>query len=362
MNAVFRVDFSDQIGLGHLMRCITLADALHDRGYKCHFISRVVSNPDLVTRTKHNFIQLTANKGKLEFQGSDYSSWLGVAWQQDAEETVAIIEKLAPDWLIIDHYAIDYQWENILKNYCAKILVIDDLANRQHACDMLIDSNFGRVPTDYSNLVPEFTHIFTGSEYVMLKPEFTLLREKARKRRDDNPEINNILVFLGGGDPENTTERALSALLKLTWDTEPRVIVVLGAANPNSDLIRAYLDAYPLSSELHIDTGNMAELTYGADLAIGASGGATWERCCLGLPTLSVVIAENQQFASENLGKAGLVENINMNSSLETEIATRLQKLLDTPERVKSMSKKCFELVDGKGIDRIVQNMKQLEH
>lgn len=361
MNVVFRVDFSSQIGLGHLVRCLTLADALKKLDIKSYFLCREHENLDLVSQSGHALISLQ-QPAKTEVIGdSEYASWLGVSWQEDAEETINAIKYLSPGWLIVDHYAIDFRWQAKLREHVDKIIIIDDLMNRQHDCDLIIDSNYGRTAGDYSGLVPANARICVGSKFVMLRPEFLQYRQAAKTRRLQMEKIETILVFLGGGDPDNVTQIALVALAQLPWEDNPTIVVVLGAANPHVDTIKKYLASYPFKSALHVNTPDMAEFMCSADLAIGASGGTTWERCCLGLPSISVSIAENQRYANQVLCKAGMITMPDTDLPLGEGIIKTVEQLKSNSDLMHSMSQKCFALIDGKGVSRIIQVMKELE-
>lgn len=200
MNVVFRVDASLLIGSGHVMRCLSLADALRDRGGECHFICR--DHPghlnDLIARRGYSVHSLAAAEGGVAVSGLVHGAWLGVGQEQDASEAALILNELKPDWLVIDHYALDIRWEQQLVRYCKKLMVIDDLADRVHACDLLLDQNLGRAREDYVALLPASGKALIGPEYALLRPEFAALRDYSLQRRRQ-PRLENILISMGGG-------------------------------------------------------------------------------------------------------------------------------------------------------------------
>lgn len=292
--AYFRVDSSNFIGSGHLMRCLTLAEELKEKNYKIYFICRELPG---------NMIDLIENKGyrvkklsrirDIDYQpvDGDYASWLGVSWEEDARETIEVIKGENPNWLIIDHYALDIRWEREIRPYVQKIMVIDDLANRYHDCDVILDHNLAEnMETRYDNLVPSHCKKLLGPDYLLLRPEFREARKKLKKR---DGKVKRILIFLGGADHQNITEKAVKAFLMLE---RPDIVadVVVGKANPYKERIKALCDKHP-NLNYHCQVENMAELMLKADLAIGAGGTAAWERCYLKLPTIAVSVAENQK-------------------------------------------------------------------
>lgn len=315
MNTVFRVDASLQMGTGHVMRCLTLADALKTQGVESHFICR---------EHQGNLIEHIRNKGysvhvlacipplalgdPLEKQEAEntaepaHSTWLGVAQEQDAAACIAIMHGLQPDWLIVDHYALDALWERALQPYYRKLMVIDDLADRSHLCDLLLDQNLGRQAQDYYNLVPAHCQIFAGASYALLRPEFAALRGYSLKRRADS-QIKQLLITMGGVDKPNATGLVLTALQGCPLPLDCRITVVMGATAPWLDLIRSQAALMSWPTEVLVNTSEMARHMADSDLAIGAAGSTSWERCCMGLPSVVVCLAENQLKVIEELEK-----------------------------------------------------------
>jgi UDP-2,4-diacetamido-2,4,6-trideoxy-beta-L-altropyranose hydrolase len=300
MNVAFRTDSSLQIGYGHLMRCLTLADELRQHGADIVFVCR--EHPGnmigLIEAKGYSVVRLTQTEAEYVEAPEDlaHAAWLGVAWQQDASDTITAVRDVHPQWLIIDHYALDRRWEQMLRPYVGKIMAIDDVADRPHDCDLLLDQNlYEGMETRYDNLVPKSCHKLLGPKYALLRPEFAAARKNLRER---DGQVKRVLVSFGGVDPTNETEKALQALTgnDLQFDVD----VVVGGGNLHKEQIQKICAAND-RFHYHCQVDNMAELMAAADLAIGAGGATTWERCFLGLPSIVLVLADNQKQAAEYL-------------------------------------------------------------
>jgi UDP-2,4-diacetamido-2,4,6-trideoxy-beta-L-altropyranose hydrolase len=306
-NIAIRVDASQQIGTGHFMRCLTLAEALKQRGARIRFISRHMPDYLLVIAEDRGY-ETMLFKSPEENSVVDelvHSCWLGTSQQVDAEESIRLLSDQTWDWMIVDHYALDCRWERALRPSIKHLLVIDDLADRKHDCDMLLDQNFyADMDTRYAGKVSVYCRLLLGPRYALLRDEFRQLREKVKIRTGP---VKRILVFFGGVDANNYTEKAIEALVNLGMN-ELHVDVVIGAQHPYRNEIESACLQHHF--DCHVQTSRMAELMMAADLSIGAGGSATWERCCLGLPTIILVIAENQSKASNDLAQAGVILNL----------------------------------------------------
>ena len=337
MKIVIRADASIEIGIGHIMRCLTLADALQKQGAEVSFICRAHEGNLIQYIEDKGFIvfplELSLAEEKLSYHIDSttlaHQSWLGTTQNDDANVCQPILEKICPDWLLVDHYALDYRWQNQLKEKYKKLMVIDDLADRKHDCDLLLDQTFGRKEEDYADLVPSYCSLLLGAHFALLRPEFSQWRESSLLRRA-RPELKNILISMGGIDKKNLTGQVLEALKKCTLPSDLTITVVLGAATPNIDTIKKLAVTMPNITNIKVNVENMAELMANADLAIGAAGATTWERCCLGLPSIQLVIADNQKFIAKNLSKVNVIEYIEDLSTLPlrlNEIDKKLNKL-----------------------------------
>lgn len=310
MKFAFRTDASIQIGTGHVMRCLTLANALAAKGAECTFICREHSG---------NLIEHIRSKGHSVYGlplGHDtdidlvHSAWLGATQAQDAKTCLPLVAELQSDWLVVDHYALDARWEDAVANQCRNLMVIDDLADRKHACRLLLDQTFGRDAKDYRSLVPKDCTLLCGSNYVLLRPEFLALRPYSLERREQQPQLKHLLITMGGVDKDNVTSQVLDALRSCPLPADCEITLVMGAIAPWLTHVEQQVQTMPWPINVRVGVSNMAELMADSDLAIGAAGATSWERCCLGLPTIMVVLAENQNTIAEALSNSGAVERI----------------------------------------------------
>lgn len=360
MKIVFRADSSIDIGSGHIMRCLTLATYLAEKGHQCHFICRnhqgniidVIVQKGFSVHILSEVQELIAENKKLF-----HSHWLGVSQQKDAEESISLLQSnnIEPDWLVVDHYALDEEWQILLnqKYPATKILVIDDLGDRNHRCDLLLDQNLDASSEKYfSRVIPTRTQVLTGVEYALLRPEFAKWREKSLERRA-NPKFNEILLNLGGIDKDNITGQILNELNKADLPEGLHITVVMGKTAPHIELVQKIAKQSRLKIDVVVNASNMAELMTNADLAIGAAGSTSWERCCLGLPTLLLVLAENQKKVAEILDNNNMAKIVYV-----TNIAKVLEKM--TACNLREMSEKARLLIDGLGILRVVNKMEQV--
>lgn len=342
----FRVDASASIGIGHMMRCLTLARRLRDRGGEVHFIARTLPDTyrDVILGFGCRITMLPpAARPADTAAGPVHADWLGAHWEDDATQTAAAIEAWGgTDLLVIDHYGIDRRWEILLRPHAGLICVIDDLADRPHDCDVLLDQNFVAEPASrYRGLLPATCRSFFGPGHALLRPEFHTARAQQRQR-DGN--IHRVFVFYGGADPNDFTSLTLDALAPRLCP-ELEVDVVVGAINPHIDSLRKRCTATP-HIRLHVQPGNMAELMAAADLAFGACGTASWERCLLGLPAIVVIFAHNQEAPTRGLVEAGAVESLGHAEAVNAaDIAAAFDRLAADPTRCRAMSTAALALM-----------------
>jgi len=275
-----------------------------------------------------------------------HSHWLGATQQQDADDCIEILKMEKIDWLIVDHYALDEQWQKKLKPYYEKLMVIDDLADRKHQCDILLDQNFGRSLQDYKELVPTSSKLLMGSKYALLRPEFEKYRQYSLNRRK-NEKFKKLLVNMGGTDTDNITGKVIERLqiAKLPKDVE--ITIVMGKTAPHLSNIITSVNKLPYGSEVKVDVDNMAELMANADIAIGASGATTWERCCLGLPTIQLVTAHNQEFIASKLNKINAIKLV--------EIDDVVENLENFQYWMKSTGESASKVTNGSGIKSVLE-------
>ena len=356
MRIVFRVDVSLVSGFGHLSRCLTLARSLMDKNHEVIFISRQFISRSYDQITDNHFKSIILTKpSKLDIKNHEsYKNWLGVSSQKDAEETIDICKNLGKiDWLIIDHYGINKDWHQLLREHVRNILVIDDLANRDLDCDLLLNQSYEFNPKAYDNLLPDSTRKLIGSDYVLMRKEFYYLREQAKFKRKEQKNINDIIIFFGTIGDKNLTLNALNAIDEIAWDKEPNIRLILGRDSPYMEELEYKLQSYRLSCELLSNVLNMESLLLEADIAIGAGGMNSWERCCLGLPTLITLSAENQKDNITSLQKSGSVRYWASSNDLKDH----LTKMANDYSMVSEMSNNAFKVCDGNGTDRVTREM-----
>lgn len=353
MNIAFRVDASSEIGTGHFMRCLTLADALKQRGVNTRFVSRHMPEHlrDMLNAKGHEFWPLNGIPSEETPDDSSYAHWLGVSQAQDATDTGHALSDQTWDWLVVDHYALDVRWETALRNTAKKILVIDDIADRQHNCDVLLDQNFyADMSTRYIGKVPPHCQLLIGPRYALLREEFRRAREQVKPRIGP---VKRVLVFFGGVDADDYTSHAIETLAGM-GSHDWHVDVVIGAQHPYREQIETACAEHAFAC--HVQTSRMAKLMATADLAIGAGGSACWERCCLGLPALIVSLADNQIEIVKGLDLFGACRYI---GSLETAsmpvMRSAIIDLLNHQDHLGALSEKSYSLVDGLGVDRLCQ-------
>ncbi|MGY1488091.1 UDP-2,4-diacetamido-2,4,6-trideoxy-beta-L-altropyranose hydrolase [Methylobacillus pratensis] len=359
MQIAFRVDASVQIGTGHFMRCLTLARELLKQGAEITFICRhsLPALTKLLEQDGINFKQLPASPTPFANTSDIYADWLGTTQLIDAEASIAALSDMKVDWLIVDHYALDHTWEEKLKPHTDKVMVIDDLANRKHQCDLLLDQNYyhdGANP--YHGLIPQACQLLLGPRYALLRPEFRQLRSQVRLR--DN-QVQRILIFFGGVDANDYTSKAIDAISTIEHQTFA-VDVVIGDQHPNKEnIIQA---CHQVGYQCHIHTTKMAELIAQSDLCIGAGGSATWERCALGLPTITICVADNQRVLCQNAAQAGLIYLPEWDSQqLTKEIKVHVEAVLKNPFLRKEISQKSIQWIDVHGVERVISYLSTLE-
>lgn len=354
MKVAFRVDASSQIGTGHLMRCLTLADALKQRGALTRFVSRHMPEHfrTMLVSKGHEFTLLQSSPDGENTDRLVHSHWLGTGQLADAQETIQVLSDMAWDWLVVDHYALDERWETALRKAARNILVIDDLADRTHDCDVLLDQNLhADMDSRYGSNVPKHCQSLLGPRYALLRDEFRQLHEKTIPR---NGTVKRVLVFFGGIDADNYTGQSIEALGNI--EDQLQVDVVIGTEHPYRMQIDA--ECVRLGFTFHVQTSRMAELMAVADLSIGAGGTASWERCCLGLPALVVSLADNQVCIAKELGLFGACIHLGYLDNVDAaDIHGAVVDLVRHPERLQALSQKAYSLVDGLGVDRLRQVM-----
>jgi len=329
--AVFRADASACIGAGHISRCLALANHLAEGGWDCVF---AVTQESLLAFPG---LGQSAHRIVLVFAGADAGT-VGAAVGEHSVLTV------------IDHYDLDASFETACRQWSDRILVIDDLADRRHDCDFLIDQTLARAPNDYAGLAPPACRLLLGPDYALLRPEFGRLRKQALERPRDT--VHRIVVAIGGSDPLNITGLALQAIRGSGLDL--KVDVVLGSVSPNFREVSIAVAEAGAGWQLHVDTLEIADLMSTADLAIGACGIGAWERCTLGLPTIAVVIADNQRMIARELNRRGAI--VYAGDWHETSVATikrHLREIAGDGAMLAAVAANAADVCDGRGLERV---------
>lgn len=351
----FRVDASIEIGTGHVVRCLTLAKALNNLGVRCRFVCRPHDGNmlDEITANGFNILALPTLRSDATRTGSTFAhaGWLGTTARQDAQETIDIMKPNLPDWVVVDHYGIDLAWEVVVRAAGIKVLAVDDLADRPHHCDALLDHGLNHGAAEYSRLLTRQTKCFFGPEYALLRPEFAEIRASSLARRQPSP-LNHLIISMGGVDKGNATGRFLAAVVGSTWAEGIEMTVVMGPRAPWLEEIRAQTANMRGQVKLLVGTNRMAELMHDADLAIGGAGTSSWERCCLGLPSVLLVLADNQKKVATSLegsGAAWVAESL-------PDVMAYLARLNANPAALgdlAEMSRKAAQITDGRGATKV---------
>lgn len=358
MKIAFRVDASVRIGSGHVMRCLTLADALRERSAEVLFVCRELEGQldNLIRKKGFDVCLLPAPAPSSEtLDWNAHASWLEVSREQDARETISALQNADSfDWLVVDHYALDADWETRLQSATVNIMVIDDLADRLHACHLLLDQNYyADMASRYTGLLPSSCTQLLGPNYALLRPEFSEERKSLRKR---DGSVKRLFVFFGGSDASNQTEKVLDAILRLNRN-DIAVDVVVGEMNPRREAIKGQCSQLK-GVYYHCQIDHVASLMAAADLAITAGGSTTWERCSLGLPALVVSTAANQLALCSFGAEQGLFHLLGRCEEISVEdYCAALMIFTSTPENLRAFSTRGTELVDGKGTQRVASTM-----
>jgi UDP-2,4-diacetamido-2,4,6-trideoxy-beta-L-altropyranose hydrolase len=356
-NAVFRVDASLDIGTGHVMRCLTLADAMEGVDFECRFVCR--DHPGsligLIKQRGFAVHVLPPNAGPTTDDGDPkHALWLGCDWLTDALQTRAVLDCMEVDWLIIDHYALDARWEEFIRPVARSIMVIDDLADRRHDCDVLLDQSFGREAETYQAVVSEPCRILVGSRYALLRPQFAEHRASSLMRRK-TATPRTIMISLGGVDKDNLTHQVLCTLERCSLPERTEIYVVMGPHAPWKEMVRDKSVEMPWVTRIMMNVENMAGLMAQSDMAIGAAGSTSWERCALGLPTIMMIAAENQKEVGQRLASAGAAVLVEPGSDFGLRLNQAVDALSSDLTSLVAMSESAAAICDGEGGERVAR-------
>lgn len=355
-NCLIRADASTKIGHGHIMRCLTLAQALNEYGVHSTFITRQHDGHLNALILAQGFPVISLNKANNSIQnkqGNVYQQWLGVKISTDANDCIQQLEKHSYDYLIVDHYALDNTWHQQLRPYVKKVIVIDDLADRTYDCDVLLDMTLDRQANDYKTLVPNQCKLLLGPHYALLRPQFARLRKASLKQKQQTNTVKLYLVSMGGSDPDNTTLSVLKAMHDAQITQAIEVIIAKDSAHKKS--IEQYIKQMNASVTIHSQVNDMAHMMAQADIAIGAAGTTSWERCCLALPSIILITEANQQYIASALEHHQCIINLgDIKLFDEQKMVQALHNIKDQKLR-HSLAQKSATICDGQGAQRVAK-------
>jgi UDP-2,4-diacetamido-2,4,6-trideoxy-beta-L-altropyranose hydrolase len=354
-SVAFRVDSGSHIGGGHLFRCLTLADELRRLGASVRFVSREHPGHLLARLDAQGYAVDRLPAPPSAGPSADGHAWLGVTQDADATQTLAALGEQRVDWLIVDHYGIDAEWERLAREAGHHLMVIDDLDDRTHDAALLLDQNyFGTdTPHRYERHVSADCRKLLGPRYALLQPDYQRLRQSLAPRPGT---VRRILVFFGMNDPTRATLTVLQALSRAEFSAIA-IDVVVGNDPVILEELRSLARARP-GITIHQQMPSLADLAAGADLAIGACGATTWERACLGLPAIVATIADNQVALANALAAEEFAVLVGRSASASSEIwRIVLRQLLKSPERVAALGYHARALTDGQGARRVARVM-----
>jgi UDP-2,4-diacetamido-2,4,6-trideoxy-beta-L-altropyranose hydrolase len=348
-NIAFRVDASLNIGSGHVMRCLTLATAIRKAvNVNITFFCRdaIGNSNENIIQSGFELVRMAPPKSTIDLK--NYSSWLGTSIDDDCEEFLQLTAEKNYDLIVIDHYAIDTRWHNKVKSITKKIMVIDDLANRKHNCDLLLDQTYQCPTVKYAHLVNNHTKLLLGSNFALLRPEFLEFQKVSNDKKE-----HTLLIMFGGTDPDNLTLQVLALVIKLKYFEKINVILNKTAKNVKSVFDFAQLHE---KVSLYISPNNVAEIMSTATLAIGAAGTTSWERCALGLPAVVIVQADNQQEIANALQLAEVIRFISI-AEIECKLIKEVEFWQNRLKLDKDVYKNCINICDGKGSIRVANEV-----
>jgi UDP-2,4-diacetamido-2,4,6-trideoxy-beta-L-altropyranose hydrolase len=346
---LFRADASPVIGSGHVMRCLALARALAKKGANITFATRAYPGNKIEAIKSAGFSLITLpNNPDFSPQPENYRTWLGAGQAEDLEKSLS---DQPWDWIVLDHYGADAEWQKSARATGAKLLVIDDDVHPAIDAEAILNTNLGASDQHYKSLSPNSLNL--------LGPQFALIGEHIKKYRPSahpRKTIHHILISLGGYDHEG---HCLAIARNL--NPEYRLTILAGNDNPKWSELTSLAQSPGRTISLHALVQDIGAVISEADFCIGAGGSSNWERCCLGLPSALFSMAENQDKIVDSLGKAGVGIALGRAGSFDY---SSLQGRINEIERNNMLplfSQNALNLVDGEGIDRVLKQVFKLE-
>tara|TARA_Y100000816_G_scaffold1913_1_gene1081 strand:+ start:29216 stop:30286 length:1071 start_codon:yes stop_codon:yes gene_type:complete len=354
MQVIFRVDSSKNIGSGHVIRCLRIANKLRDKSADCSFICKELSGSLIKLIKDQGFkVFLLSQEIKMPNKNSSIIVDKLFNWKTDALQTAEILKNLQTNTLIVDHYGIDKKWEDYQKPYCKKIMAIDDLDNRKHSVDIILDQNlFPNIQKRYLKNSNKNCRKFIGLEYAFLDPNFIKKRKFIRRQKK---EVSKIFIYLGNTGSSNILRRILKVFIDNSLNKFKIEVIFTGDAEEKNKIINLsrnhkfikILDTQP----------NLADIMSSADLSIGAGGLTTWERIYLGLPSAVITVADNQKECSEYLNSLGLIWLIGHHDQIDdNKITDDIKKILSS-ENLIDFSKRCLSVNVGTKSSEVINEI-----
>lgn len=358
---IFRVDSGNHMGIGHIMRCLTLATELKKNGDEVFFITK--NHKGFLTEQIKDLFPLYILDGGVKSEMTseekkNYTAWLGEEWSQDLVKTNEIISELGPvDLVVIDHYALDEKYERGI--HCPKIMVIDDLMDRRHDCQLLLDQNITADAQRYSTLVNnKNTILLMGPEFSMLRPEFEE-KHQLILQINQNREVKKILIFFGASDVNGDCLKIAKAIIP-KFNNHYEITFILNSSHYDHNELQTFVDPYS-NIKLYSFVDNLADQMLQTDLFIGAGGTTSWERACLGVATALLSVADNQTRICEELDRRKLCMYLGLSNEMTSEKWCEFfSKMVPDSSKWYDYRANSFQLVDGLGVKRVASQIKKI--
>jgi UDP-2,4-diacetamido-2,4,6-trideoxy-beta-L-altropyranose hydrolase len=346
LRVTVRADAGSAIGAGHVMRCLALAQRLRARGHEVAFVCRPQPG---------DLIDFLTSEHQFPVHRLDYPVPCDSAssdWVVDARETSSILDGALPTtWIVVDHYGLDERWEALVRLRAHRLMVVDDMADRPHMCDVLLDHNL--VPgfqTRYEGLAPSSAELLLGPKYALIRDD---VRAAAADLRPKDGTVRRLLVFFSGPDPENQTCKAIDALRR-SRASGLAVDVIIARMHMHPEEVQRDVESL-VNGRLFVQPPALTAIMASADLCIGASGSTSWERCCLGLPSVVMTLIDNQEAIADGLASAGAALNLGLATLVSVDrLARAIDSLIEDSSGLRQMGERARRLVDGQGADRVV--------
>ena len=358
LNIIFRVDSGNLLGTGHVFRCLNIANIIENANIE--FICKDFSNNSSYVIQKKYKIHLI-KPSKSSNVNLNINSWLGDTQLDDAKKTIEIIKNKKIDWLFIDHYNIHKEWEDNIRPYVKKIFVIDDYTNRPHNCDVLLNQQIENDKSFlYKNLLPSNCQLLLGVKYILLKQEYINSSEK----REPIKKLKRINIFMGGGDPSNETLKIMKICNNLNKKLRSilKFDVIVGSSNKNKELIEEYCQDKN-EFTFYYNINYMEKVLAQADLAIGAGGGTSYERCIMKVPTLVICIAENQKLVLDRFINSGIINYLgDLKSDYKKKLEESILYYYKNPNELQKMSNNCYKFLNSNMLKDFKKNINNIIH